>query len=258
MPESRLRSRAHILFISLVASLAPNTTLLGSSPREAALVDQWVSFFDTEIDVQVFYVRLMLWGATPYSKAHDLGFRERIARPLETVENYLATHTFLVGERLSLADITAATVLRGAYSSILGKAERAKYPHSVRYYETIVNQPQIKDILAGAELAETAQQYVPPPKDQKPKPEKPKAEPKPKAEKKKEAEEEEEEPLVPAEPKKKNPLDDLPKSDFNLEDWKRAYSNLDTRGAGGSIEWFYEKYVLITYNSNQSPERFAL
>jgi len=240
--------------ISLVASLAPNTTLLGSSPQEAALVDQWISFFDTEIDAPVGYVRRMLWGGTPYSKAHDQSYRERLDRPLETVENYIAKRTFLVGERLSLADITAATVLQGAYSSILGKAERAKYPHTIRYYETIVNQPKVKDVLAGAQLAEAAPQYAPLKTDQKPKadkqqaeskrktepkPPKSKAEPKPKEE---EEEEEEEDLLGPAEPKKKNPLDDLPKSAFNLEDWKRAYSNLDTRGAGGSLEWFYEKF----------------
>jgi len=34
----------------------------------------------------------------------------------------------------------------------------------------------------------------------------------------------------------------LPKSSFNLEDWKRAYSNMETRGEGGSIQWFYEKF----------------
>jgi len=38
----------------------------------------------------------------------------------------------------------------------------------------------------------------------------------------------------------KNPLDDLPKSSFNLEDWKRAYSNKDTRGKDGALEWLYE------------------
>jgi len=58
----------------------------------------------------------------------------------------------------------------------------------------------------------------------------------------KEEEEEEEEDVPKEEPKAKNPLDSLPKSDFNLEDWKRAYSNLDTRGAGGSIEWFDGKF----------------
>jgi len=50
-------------------------------------------------------------------------------------------NTFLVSQRLSLVETTAATVLRGAYSSILGKAGRAKYPHTFRYDETIVNQP---------------------------------------------------------------------------------------------------------------------
>ena len=206
----------------------------------------------------------MLKGSVPYSKGHDQAFRERLVRPLETVEKWLATRTFLVGERLSLADISAATVLRGPYSSILGKAERAKYPHTMRYYETVVNQPQIRDILAGAQLAETAQQYVPPPKEQKPKTEKeqrPKAEkpqPKSKAEKKVDDDDDDDGPLVPAEPKKKNPLDDLPKSDFNLEDWKRAYSNLDTRGAGGSLEWFYEKYALVPDHPGGVSDNFVL
>lgn len=44
--------------------------------------------------------------------------------------------------------------------------------------------------------------------------------------------------MVPAEPKAKNPLDDLPKSAFNLEEWKRQYSNLETPDA---LKWFYEK-----------------
>ena len=91
--------------------------------------------------------------------------RECLVHPLETVEKWLATRTFLVGERLSSADITAATVLCGPYSSILGKAERTKYLHTIRYYETVVNHPCIQDTLAGAELAETAQQYVALPKE---------------------------------------------------------------------------------------------
>jgi len=156
--------------------MAPNTTLLGSSLQEAALVDQWNSFFDSEIDELIRHVRAMLRGGTPYNKAHDQFIRARIVRHLETVENYLAKHTFLVGERLSLADITAASILGGAYTSILGKAERAKYPHTIRYYETVVNQPKVKDVLDGAQFVETAMQYVPPQKEQKPKAEKPKAE----------------------------------------------------------------------------------
>lgn len=57
----------------------------------------------------------------------------------------------------------------------------------------------------------------------------------------KEPEEDDDDDIPKEEPKAKNPLDSLPKSNFNLEDWKRAYSNLDTRGAGGSLEWLYSK-----------------
>ena len=188
----------------------------------------------------LIFLKRILTGGLQYNKTYDQELRRRLNRPLDTVETYLSKHTFFVGERLSLADISAATVLRGAFATILGATERAKYPHTWRWYETVINQPKVKDVLSGGKLAETAQQYVPPAKDEKPKAEKPKAEPKPKQGQKKEAEEEEE-PLVPEEPKKHNPLDDLPKSSFNLEDWKRAYSNLDTRGAGGSLEWFYDK-----------------
>jgi len=42
-------------------------------------------------------------------------------------------------------------------------------------------------------------------------------------------------------------LDDLPKSAFNLEEWKRQYSNLDTPDA---LKWFYEKYV-VQYCDNE-------
>lgn len=97
--------------------------------------------------------------------------------------------------------------------------------------------------VANLELTETQPAYQPPAKETKakePKAEKPKEAKAPKAPKAKEVDEEEEEPLVPAEPKVKNPLDDLPKSAFNLEEWKRQYSNLDTRTE--AIPWFYEKF----------------
>ena len=133
---------------------------------------------------------------------------------------------------------------------------RAQLPNLVRHLETIVNNPKLKGHYGETNYIEKALQYTPPPKEKKekekekepqaqaPKTEKKAAEKKPKAKEAKEADDEEDD-LVPAEPKLKNPLDDLPKSTFNLEDWKRAYSNKETRGAGGALEWFYEKYVLL-------------
>jgi elongation factor 1-gamma len=90
--------------------------------------------------------------------------------------------------------------------------------------ETIVKNPKLVEVYGEFEYVESAPQYVAPKKDAKPKAEKkvedkPKAEKAPKAPKEKkpvEKDDDDEEPLVPEEPKAKNPLDDLPKSDFNL------------------------------------------
>ena len=134
-------------------------------------------------------------------------------------------------------------MIQRAVSVAVDASVRAQIPNVIRHLETIVNQPGLKEIFGEIPYAEKALQYVPPPKEKKEV--KPAAAPAPKAEKpKKEVEEEEDDGIPRDEPKAKNPLDSLPKSSFNLEDWKRAYSNKDTRGAGGSLEWFYEKSVL--------------
>ena len=122
---------------------------------------------------------------------------------------------------------------------------RAKYPNVVRHFETVANQPSLVSAFGPTEYAEKARQYAPPPKEKKEP--KPAAAPAPKAEKKpkKEENDDEDDDLVKEEPKAKNPLDSLPKSTLNLEDWKRAYSNKDTRGPDGALEWFYQKCVLM-------------
>ncbi|PVF99601.1 eEF1-gamma domain-containing protein [Serendipita vermifera] len=226
-----------------ICSLCPNANLLGSSFKEAALVDQWVSYLETEILALIRPITGMLNHYKPYHKQTDQQNRELLLRPLGVLDKYLSTRTYLVGERITLADLTVGSVMVVAYENVVDKKLREAHPNILRHYETIRNHPLLKDIWGPTEYCETAKQYVPPAKPAKEeKPKEPKAPKAEKAPKKKEAEEEEEEPLVPAEPKAKNPLDDLPKSNFNLEDWKRAYSNMDTRGAGGSLEWFYDKF----------------
>merc|ERR1712243_391354 len=50
---------------------------------------------------------------------------------------------------------------------------------------------------------------------------------------------------MPAEPKKTDPLDPLPKGTFDLEDWKRFYSNNDE---DKSCEYFWSKFDPSCYS----------
>ncbi|KAH9476847.1 Elongation factor 1-gamma [Psilocybe cubensis] len=225
-----------------LASVAPNSGLLGGSPEDAALVDQWIHLTEAEVDTFTDLIRGLCVGLYPYNKATHTTLVERQTRTLNTLEAHLATRTFFVGERITLADLTVAGLVQKAVGITIDAALRAKLPNLIRHLETIVNQPKLKAVFGETSYVDKAIQFTPPAKEKKEA--KPAAAPAPKAEKKPKAKEDDDEDdnLVPAEPKVKNPLDDLPKSSFNLEDWKRAYSNKETRGAGGSIEWFYENF----------------
>ena len=233
---------------------------MGQDLKDSVLVDQWVHLTESEIDFPTNLIAGLLRHVVPYHKPvcciiFSLIIRlmyvlqtytfsvERQLRALNTLNAHLSSRTFFVGERITLADIAVAALLSRTLPYTIDAEFRSKAPHLIRHFETIFNHPQLKEIFGPYEYIEKPAQYVPPPKEKKePKPQAaapPKAEKKPKAKE----EEEEEEELVPAEPKVKNPLDDLPKSTLNLEEWKRVYSNRDTRGAGGAIEWFYQKYA---------------
>ena len=179
------------------------------------------------------------------AKLHTL-FLERLTRSLATLNTHLATRTFFVHERISLADIVIASLIHRGVANIIDAEMRTKFPNIIRHMETVVNQPKVKEFFGEIQYCEKAQQFTPPPKEKKEKEAKPAAAPAPKAEKKPKAkavedDDDDDEPLVPEEPKAKNPLDLLPKSTMNFDDWKRAYSNKETRGADGAIEWFYQK-----------------
>lgn len=251
-----------------VAALAPNSTLLGSNDKEAALIDQWVSFADSEVALHTTLIFQLVKGIiTPYAKPvrssanapyvylltlldgqiHTT-LQERQIRSLKTLEAHLATRTFLVTERITLADITLASVIQRAVQVNLDASTRPQFPNLIRHFETVVNHPQLKDIFGQTAYIEKALAFTPPPKEKKEA--KPAAAPAPKAPKPAKEEEDDEDDGIPRdEPKAKNPLDSLPKSSFNLEDWKRAYSNKETRGADGALEWFYKKYVYRNFKS---------
>ncbi|KAJ7206665.1 elongation factor 1-gamma [Mycena pura] len=224
------------------ATLAPNSGLLGHTAEDAALIDQWIHLIDSEVNNYTTQLNLLARGTlSPFSKTIHNTFLERLLRALYTAEKHISQRTFFVGERITLADIMVASLLQRACGIAVDTPTRAKIPNLIRHMETVINQPSFAGIFEATPDLAAPLTYTAPKKEKEPKsapsPAAPKAEKKPKPK-----DDDEEEDDVPAEPKVKNPLDDLPKSTFNLEDWKRAYSNKETRGAGGSLEWFYEHF----------------
>ncbi|KIK66373.1 hypothetical protein GYMLUDRAFT_1025824 [Collybiopsis luxurians FD-317 M1] len=233
-----------VVIAKYIATKAPNSGLLGSTPEDTVLVEQWVHLIETELGLHTDTInQLCVQGKLAYSKPIHTAFVERQQRTLATLNAHLTHNTFFVGERITLADLAFGVYLQRAVSISVDASHRAQYPAVVRLLETIANQDKIKSVFGEIKYIDKAVQFVAPKKEKEAKPPAAPAAPKEKKPAKKEVDDDDEdEPSAPPEPKVKNPLDDLPKSSFNLEDWKRAYSNKDTRGKDGALEWLYEHF----------------
>jgi len=219
--------------------------LFGSSDFEAAQVEQWIDFSVTEIDLPSSVWVFPILGYIQNNATATQRAKGDIRKVLDILNNHLAERTFLVGERISLADIVVATSLHRLYVKVLDTGFRKQYVNTNRWFTTIVNQPNFLAVAGPTTLANKmeAAPAAGPAEEAKPEKaaaEKPKKEAKPPkaAAPKKEEKPAEEEEEDYEEKKSKSILDNLPPSKFVMDEWKRTYSNEDTRPA--ALPWFWK------------------
>ncbi|KAI1468519.1 eEF1-gamma domain-containing protein [Daldinia caldariorum] len=213
------------------------TTLLGKTKQDYASILKWTSYFNTEVLPKLAAWYRPLLGVDPYNKKAVEDAAKNSEKVISVVEQHLLHNTYLVGERITLADLFAAGIISRGFQYFFDKQWRSEHPNVTRWYETVYNQPIYADVSKPLELLETPKlTNVPPKKAEQPK--QAKAAPKPAAPKP--AEEE----AAPA-PKPKHPLEALGPSAFALDDLKRYYSNHDE---AESMKWFWENVPFTDYS----------
>jgi len=226
-------------------------SLFGSTSFEAAEVENWIDFTTNEIDLPASVWIFPILGYIPSNVVATKEAQGDIRKKLKILNTRLANRTFLVGERLSLADIVVASGLYRLYQRVLDPGFRKEFTNTNRWFLTVVNQPEYLSVAGQVTLnskMEVAAKAADLPAEEQKKPvEKPKKEPKPKEEKPKEEakpkpkeEEEVDDDGIPVEPKKKSLLDSLPPSKMVFDEWKRTYSNEDTRSK--ALPWLWEHF----------------
>lgn len=215
-------------------------SLYGTSAIESSQIDMWIDFTANELDHNIGPILYTAMGFFNFSEEELNKKYDALNHALTGLEAWLETRTFLVGERLSGADLAVATSLEVLLSALSKSYDLWKYKNVVRYYMTV--------FYAHPGFAEaqkvTGGNGFPVAKPEAPKKEAPKKE----APAKKEAapaagndDDEGEDELAIEAPKKKNPLDELPPSKFVLDAFKREYSNnKDTRN--GVTKWLWENF----------------
>jgi len=228
----------------------------GDSSLHQALVAQYVSFAQNEVLPAACTWVFPTMGIMQFNKTSTDRAKVEVKVTMDALNKVLLTKTYLVGERITLADISVAYAMKMLFENVLDPEFRKPYGNVVRWYTTIMNQPQVIAVSGQPKLAEKMAQFdakkyaemsgkgdakkeaKKEKKEQAPK----KAEPKKEA-KKKEAEEEE--PAMPAPVKEKDPFAALPAGTWVMDDFKRFYSNNDE---DKSIPYFWEKFDHDNYS----------
>lgn len=221
-----------------IARLRRDTDLTGTSFFESGQVDSWIDFasHDLELPATLWYYPVL--GYIPANPAVIARAKTDFARALNVLESHLADKTYLVGHKITLADITVVSALVYPFKFVADAAYRAAFPNVMRWFTTCVNQPQFEAVigtvvLCEKELAASGAAGADKKAEKKEKKEKKAKEaPKPKEEKKKEEkkkeEKVEEEVEEVKEKKEEHPfkvLDKTNPSPFVMDTWKKTYSN---------------------------------
>ncbi|CAB3397574.1 unnamed protein product [Caenorhabditis bovis] len=221
-----------------------------NSSKNLPEVIQWLQFAEGTLLPAVLGYVLPSVSAANLDKKTVEQYKNELFAQLQVLDKILVSKTFLVGERLSLADISVALDLLPAFQHVLDDSARKQFVNVTRWFRTIVNQPPVHEVVGDVTLASSVAQFnqatfkelsskvSKAAKPAAPKAEKPKKEAKPAAD--------EEDDGVPREEKSVDPFASMPKGTFNMDNFKRVYSNEDT--ATKAIPFFWENFDAENYS----------
>jgi elongation factor 1-gamma len=149
-----------VLFKSnAIAYYLANDTLRGTSHLDSALVQQWIEFADNDILPAYCTWLFPCLGILQYNKQNTEKAKEDIKTAIGVLNSHLLSRTYLVGERITLADITVACYLVGLYRMVLDSEFRKDYPNTNRWFNTLVHQPEFSKVLGKVDLCEKMAQF---------------------------------------------------------------------------------------------------
>ncbi|KAH7111214.1 glutathione S-transferase [Dactylonectria macrodidyma] len=137
-----------------VAESAPNPVrdqLLGVTPEERALVQQWIFFTQLHLDPTVGKLGAWRKGFAQYDAKEEETNGAEMKRWLDYMESSLKGKRWFLGDTNgpSLADITIGGSMYFAYFTYVDGEMRKEYPELLRWYEQLKAEPKLSTAYAG-------------------------------------------------------------------------------------------------------------
>ena len=205
--------------------------LLGENDLEKAQVRQWSDFAIFEIGYCAKEIIYPIFGWKKYCKESADKANNKVKDFMRTLDAQLKDKEFVLGNKITLADVTLFRELKYFFQLVFPKGLRDKvFPNVAKWFTKLSETEEVKKVYGKILLCnQPLKPYICEEKKEEKKHEVKKPEKK---------DEKQDEPLK--EKKKTNPLDELPPSKLELETFKRAF--LNNKDKEDAMNKFWEIY----------------
>jgi len=130
--------------------------LLGTTVEERALIAQWIFFAETDLGGNGHYLTIMVLGMLEYSEYLYNTLISAIERNLAGAQKAVeGGKKFLVGDRLTAADVSVVCCLASLVAQFVDAESRAKVPELMAYMDRILKLPEVAKFLPKVDKVET-------------------------------------------------------------------------------------------------------
>jgi len=133
-----------------------NDQLRGVGVEAKTEIQQWISFADNEILPPACAWVFPCMGIMAFNKQANERAKTDLKSALSVLDAHLKTKTFLVGERVTLADICCMCNLLLPFKWVLDPESRSGFNNVTRWFLTVANQPQAKTVIGETSLCSKA------------------------------------------------------------------------------------------------------
>lgn len=112
-----------------------------NSPAQRAEILGWMQIFNIELMNNVAVYLLQTLGTTKYDAESFDNSWKQVERQLSIIDAHLTKNTYLVGEKITLADLYCVPMLYKGLLLLWDPAFRARFPAVMRWFETVNKSP---------------------------------------------------------------------------------------------------------------------
>ena len=130
-----------------IARSAKGANLYGTTDFEASQVDGWLDYVTSEIDPSNFPFLAVKFGFMTMDEEKTAECTKTVLAALEGINLWLEPRTFLVGERITIADVAIFVAVDGFLRNAGAAAEAAAMPNLVRHYLSVLNNAKVQEAV---------------------------------------------------------------------------------------------------------------